>query len=187
VAVTWGEWWKVLPDYERQQWTLDPFVSVGPLRFDMSPREVSQALGSVTGDPQLRPHRPYTGEAVSGITVEVYRESGLHLYYREERLDGVVVNARLGPQVLADGVALVGQVPSVLEQWMLDRAEARQDDFECEYMDPGIPGSNSLGVWIDVQRAGDHLLTRPVFVSCETADNITWRLPSHAWSACNPY
>jgi hypothetical protein len=187
MAVMWEELWKVLPDGVRQQWTLDPYVSVGPLRFDMSPREVSQALSSVTGDSQLRRHRPHMGEAASGIMVEVYRETGLHLYYREERLDGVAVNARLGPQVLADGVALVGQVPSVLEQWLLDRAEARQDGFECEYMDPGIAGSNSLGVWIDVQRAGDHLLTRPIFVSHETADNITWRLPSHAWSACNPF
>jgi hypothetical protein len=129
MAVQWGERWKVLPDDERQQWMLDPFVSVGPLRFDMSPSEVSQALSSVTGDFQLRPHRPYIAEAVSGCTVEIYRESGLHLYYREQRLDGVVVSARLGPQVLADGVALVGQVPSVLEQWMLDRAEARQDSI----------------------------------------------------------
>ncbi|MCX5096643.1 hypothetical protein OOK36_49625 [Streptomyces sp. NBC_00365] len=46
------KWWDVLPDNERQRWTLDPFVSVGPLSFGMSPGEVSQALSDVTAEPQ---------------------------------------------------------------------------------------------------------------------------------------
>jgi hypothetical protein len=187
MAVKWWEWWKVMLDDERQQWTLDPFVSVGPLRFDASPGEVSHALSGVAGDSQMYGHRRSTGDAVSVITEGAYREFGLSLYYREERLAAVVVNARLGPQVLADGMAVVGRVPSVLEQWMLDRAEAHRDDTECVYMAPGIPGSNSLGVWIDVQRAGDHLLTRPVFVSYKTMDDLSHLLPGHVWSACDPY
>ena len=99
----------------------------------------------------------------------------------------MVVHARLGPQVSVDGVVLVGQVPSVLEQWLLGRAEARRDGSECVMMGPGIPGSDRLGVWIDVQRAGDHLLTRPVIVSWETMDNLSDFLPGHAWSACDGY
>lgn len=101
----------MLPDDERQQWALDPFASVGPLRFDMSPGEVSRALSGVTGDSQLFPHRSHASEASSATTAGAYREFGLHLYYREERLAGVAVNARLGPQVFVEGVALVGRVP----------------------------------------------------------------------------
>lgn len=37
------KWWDVLPDNERQRWTLDPFVSVGPLSFGMSPDEVMRS------------------------------------------------------------------------------------------------------------------------------------------------
>ncbi|MFE3520128.1 hypothetical protein ACFXOD_00780 [Streptomyces sp. NPDC059161] len=113
-----------------------------------------------------------------------YREFGLKLYYREERLAGVVVDALRGPQVFAEGVALVGQVPSVLEQWMLDRAEVRKPYTELSYMDAGVPGSSSLGVVLDVQRAGDHLLTRPVFVPREVLDDLTHFLPREAWSRC---
>lgn len=63
-----------------------------------------------------------------------------------------------------DNVALVGQVPSALEQWMLDRAETREPYTELTYMSAGVPASESLGIVIDVQRVDDHLITRPVFV-----------------------
>lgn len=172
-------WWKVLPDHERRQWTLNPFVSVGPLSFGMSPDDVSEALSGVTAESQQ-----HTLGAV-GIVVEgEYREFGLSLHYREERLASVVVDALRGPQVLAEDVALVGRVPSVVEQWMTDRAEARQPCAELSYMDAGVPGSESLGVVIDVQRAGDHLLTRPVFVPREAMDDLPHFLPGHVWSAC---
>jgi hypothetical protein len=42
--------WEVLPDSERPQWTFDPFVSVGPLRFGMTADETSAALGGVSAD-----------------------------------------------------------------------------------------------------------------------------------------
>ncbi|MFD5588966.1 hypothetical protein ACFWII_34885 [Streptomyces sp. NPDC127063] len=177
-------WWDVLADDERRQWTLDPFVSVGPLGFGMSPSEVSEALSSVTGESQRhRLRRP--GTETVGIVVEgEYREFGLKLYYREERLASVAVDALRGPQVRAEGVALVGRVPSVVEQWMIDRAESREPCAELSYMDVGVPGSESLGVVIDVQRAGDHLLTRPVFVPRQAMDDLPHFLPREAWSAC---
>ncbi len=186
MLVHWWDWWKTLPEEERQQWTLHPFVSVGPLRFGMNPGEVAQALGAVTSDTQVYPHHPYGRQGVDGLTEGSYQEFGLSLYYRGELLDCVAVSARLGPQVLADGVRLVGQVPSDLEKWLLDRAEARPDNGECTYMAPGIAGSDTLGAWIDVQRAGDHLLTRPILVSYETMDNLADRLPRHVWSDCDP-
>jgi hypothetical protein len=176
--------WNVLRDEERPQWTLDPFVSVGPLAFGMSPDEVSQALSSVTPESQQRRLRQPASEAAYIVDEGDYRKFGLKLYYRRERLAGVVVDALGGPQVFADGMALAGRVPSVLEQWMLDRAEGREPHTELSYMAAGIPGSDTLGVVIDVQRAGDHLLTRPVFVPREALDDLSHWLPREAWSAC---
>ena len=84
----------------------------------------------------------------------------------------------------------IGQVPSQLEQWLLGRAaaEACDPDYKVECMGTMILGSGSLGVYIDVQRAGDRLLTRPVLVSYETWDNLSmdYPLPRNAWSDCNP-
>ncbi|GLY78359.1 hypothetical protein [Actinoallomurus iriomotensis] len=184
VFVVVFKWWNVLPDDERQQWTLDPFVSVGPLRFGMRPGQVSQALSGVTTESQRHTlHRPAT-EGVSTVVEGDYQEVGLKLYYRKERLACVVVDALRGPQVFADGTALVGRVPSLLEQWMVQRAEAREPYSELTYMAAGVPGSETLGVVIDVQRAGDHLLTRPVFIPPEAMDDLPHFLPREAWSAC---
>ncbi|MER6358982.1 hypothetical protein ABT186_46230 [Streptomyces sp. NPDC001634] len=81
-------------------------------------------------------------------------------------------------------MALVGRVPSVLEQWMIDRAEVREPYTELSYMNAGVPGSDTLGVVIDEQRAGDHLLTRPVFIPSEAMDDLPHFLPTSAWSRC---
>ncbi|MEV7976434.1 hypothetical protein [Streptomyces sp. NPDC086519] len=177
-------WWHVLADDERQRWTLDPFVSVGPLGFGMAPGEVSRVLSRVAGEAQRHRLSCRANEAVDVVEEGEYREFGLKLYYREERLAGIVVDALRGPQALVEGVALVGRVPSVLEQWMLDRAEAREPYAELSYLDAGVPGSDLLGVVLDVQRAGDHLLTRPVFVPREALEDLPHFLPREAWSRC---
>jgi hypothetical protein len=150
---------------------------VGPLAFGVRPREASEALGGVTTEAQRHRLSRGANETVDVVQEGEYRELGLTLYYREERLAGVVVDALRGPQVLVEGVALVGQVPSAPEQWMLDRAEAREPCPELSYMDAGVPGSESLGVVLDVQRAGDHLLTRPVFVPREALDDLPTSCP----------
>lgn len=178
------KWWDVVPDDQRPQWSLDPFVSVGPLGFGMSPDDVSEALRDATVESQR--HTRSRSPKGTGSRAEdgAYPEFGLKLYYRRERLAGVVVDALHGPQIIADGVALVGRVPSVLERWMIDRAEAREPYTELTYMDAGIPASETLGVVIDVQRAGDHLLTRPVFIPSEAMDDLSHFLPASAWSRC---
>ncbi|MBO0803348.1 MAG: hypothetical protein J2P25_09800 [Nocardiopsaceae bacterium] len=175
-------WWDVVPDGERQQWTLDPFTSVGPLDFDMSPHAVSKALSNFTGEPQRHQFLQRQGETRSIVTEGSYRKFGLYLYYRDERLAGIVVNALHGPQVLVEGVKLVGQVPSILEQWMVGRAENRPDT-ELIWMAAGMPASESLGLIIGVQRAGDHLITKPIFMPEEAlVDGYSEWLPNKAWT-----
>ncbi|MEU2077864.1 hypothetical protein [Streptomyces sp. NPDC013489] len=177
------EFWKVVPDDERQHWTLDPFASVGPLRFGMTPAEVSDVLSEVTEERQgLWRSYPAGDACTSMIDRGDYREFGLRLYYGDEKLKGVAVDALCGPQVHADGVALVCRVPSVLEHWMIERAKALEPEVDLTYMDLGMPGSDSLGLVLNVQRAGDHLVTRPVFFPSEGLDDLSHFLPREAWA-----
>ena len=184
------EWWDVVPDDERQQWRLEPFTSVGPLAFGMSPSWVSKALSEVTEEAQHYMHFLAPRASRSVIETGSYREFGLNLYYRKERLSGIVVNALRGPQVFAEGVALVGQVPSVLFQWMADRHRnpGTTDSYtDFLVMDAGVPASESLGVVIEVQRADDLLLTRPVFFPSEAVDfGFTNWLPDNVWGRYRP-
>jgi hypothetical protein len=183
------EWWNVVPDNERQQWTLEPFTSVGPLAFGMSPGEVSEALSDVTEDTQRHLRNLERGATKSIIEQGEYRKFGLRVFYKQERLAGIAGDALCGPQVLVEGVALVAQVPSVLEQWMLDRHRrpGTSDSYtDFVFMTAGVPGSESLGVVIDVQRAGDHLITRPVFFPREALDDgFPYWLPDDVWSRYN--
>ncbi|MGE7390918.1 hypothetical protein ACQKM2_36140 [Streptomyces sp. NPDC004126] len=113
-----------------------------------------------------------------------YREFGLSLFYsRGEELEGLTADGLRGPQVLAEGVALTGRVPSEVERWMTDRAEVRfpEDDFELGYMGTGIPGSWSLGLVVNVQRVADHLVTRPVVFAEHVLDDAHHILPRQAW------
>jgi hypothetical protein len=176
-------WWDITPDSERQQWTLTPFTSIGPLNFGMSPDAVSAALGHIAGESQRHTYYQRPGETGKTIIEGAYQKFGLDLYYRDERLTGIVVNALHGPQILIENVALVGQVPSVLEQWMVDRAETIGSDTELIWMGAGMPASESLGIIIGVQRAGDNLLTKPIFMPEEALlDGYSEWLPSKAWS-----
>jgi hypothetical protein len=69
-------WWNVLPDSERRQWALEPFTSVGPLVFGMSPGEVSEALSGVTDEAQcLRYWVAQPGVTKSVIEEGLYRKS----------------------------------------------------------------------------------------------------------------
>ncbi|MEV6207307.1 hypothetical protein [Kitasatospora sp. NPDC051914] len=175
------ELWPVVPDDERWQWTLEPFAGVGPLRFGMSPGETVEAMKNITADAE--PHRHYHPApwSVRGSEDGRYLDFGLRLYYWQEQLAAVIVDALCGPQVYADGAALVARVPSTLERWMLDRAPAHEPDGTVTYMGGGLACSESLGVVINVQRAGDHLLTRPMLLSTEAFDGGSYFLPEDTW------
>lgn len=73
-----------------------------------------------------------------------------------------------GPQVALDGMRLVAQVPSRLEEEFLEYATTL--GMEPRYSQHGDPGSELLGVVIRTQRTGDVVLTRPVFVAREWAE-----------------
>ena len=170
-----GNLWRVLPDSERRQWALDPFTSVGPLQFGMSPDEVAVALDDMV--------TARSRDASSNITSDVYSKVGVTLYYDSgEQLHGVSADALRGPQVFIDGIALVGRIPSELEQWLCERADSREPFTELVYMPSADPASLSLGVVACVQRAGDRLVTRPVFLPADAMEDIHHQLPQEAWA-----
>ncbi|MEZ0115075.1 hypothetical protein ABH920_009110 [Catenulispora sp. EB89] len=168
--------WQVASEDERPQWALVPHVSVGPLRFEMSPAEVAASIGA---------QRPTISRsnAHDGLVRESYPDPGLTLYYRPQdpKLFGISVNALRGPQVSFEGRALVGQVPSEVEQWLFERAEQRPAHSELFYLPAAECGSFSLGMVVCVQRAGDRLISRPVFLPADANDDMYHQLPSEAW------
>ncbi len=167
--------WNIVPDRERQQWTLEPFVSVGPLRFGMPLDEISAVLGGINASWSIH-------KARWNSMCQCFPEAGLKLYFSDERLCGVSVDALRGPQVLADEMALVGRVPSELEQWLFERADSREPYSELFYLPSAEAGSLTLGVVLCVQRAGDRLLTRPVFLPADAMDDVYHQLPTEAWA-----
>lgn len=168
--------WEVLPDGERDRWKLDPHESVGPVRFGMSRAEVSAAVSG------MRRHQPRPVSCTYDLGGQPH-DAGLTFFWSSVgKLRGVSADALRGPQVVADGKALTGQVPSELEQWILARAGGRPPGTELAYLPAAQAASLSLGVVLCLQRAGDRLATRPVFLPADAMDDIYHQLDSRAWT-----
>jgi hypothetical protein len=103
------------------------------------------------------------------------------LYYDSGGLHGVSVEALRGPQVFADGRPLVAQVPSEIDRWVEQRAESRGKDAEIAYLGTGGIVSRTLGAAFCIQRAGDRLITRPVFLSDPGMEDVHHQLSGEAW------
>ncbi|MEW2330479.1 hypothetical protein AB0880_22005 [Micromonospora chersina] len=104
--------------------------------------------------------------------VPAYATAVTGYYGKSEGLFCVVVDARYGPQVTLDGIRLVGRVPSQLEEQFLDYMLSR--GIAPQYAPEGDPGSDELGIIMRVQRAGDVLLSRPVFAVVRERANTLW-------------
>ena len=169
--------WRVFPDSERPHWALDPFRSVGPLRFGMTPDEASSVLNETAIS-----RRRY-GPGQGNMTSHDYPRPAVILYHASDNgLRGICVDALRGPQIIVDGRPLAGQVPSEIDQWVEERAKDRDDRAEIAYLGTGDIVSRTLGVAFCVQRAGDRLVTRPVFLSDPEMEDVHHLLPAEAWS-----
>jgi hypothetical protein len=164
--------WVVLDEKQRLPWMFAPFECVGPLEFGMTHEQAEAAVdgmlraalregpsgNEVRADYWLaqRPDARFSGPAVT-----VY-------YDRAIGLAGIAVNALRGPQVTLDGMGLVGQVPSRLEDQFTDYLETHNKDLQ--YSQCADPCSAQLGLVLRAQRAGDLVLSRPVMVAEAWAD-----------------
>jgi hypothetical protein len=179
--------WAVLDERQRLAWTLTPFQRVGPLEFGMTHEQAEAALDGVlrtalqdgSGGSEVRADfclDQRLDARFSGPAVTVY-------YDRSIGLACIAVNALRGPQVTLDGIGLVGQVPSLLEDRFANYLEAH--DKELRYSQCADPCSAQLGLVLRVQRAGDVVLSRPVMVAGAWADRC-WdttegHIPQQEW------
>ncbi|MFG2128682.1 hypothetical protein ACGFNV_12920 [Streptomyces sp. NPDC048751] len=173
--------WDVKRDPERMQWTFIPHVSAGPIRFGMTHDEVSEALMS-TATISRQTHETWPVSDNPLVVEAEFTELGVTAYYEREghTLAGVAVDALVGPQVTLDGTALVAQVPSAAETWLVDLTQAHELDLLFTHA--ADPGSADLGLIMRAQRAGDIVLTRPVFLIREWAENSWDCIPGSEWS-----
>ncbi|MEV6966172.1 hypothetical protein AB0M47_13740 [Hamadaea sp. NPDC051192] len=154
----------MLPDDERMRWEFRPLAGVGPLRFGMTCTEVVRVL--------------YPGRGLSLRSFGELHEHGVTVYCSDDALFCVAVDGLIGPQVTLDGERLVGRVPSQLEQWAFGYREQR--DLTLRYSHAADPELFELGLILRVQRAGDSVISRPVFLA-EPAD-VPWDVvPRREW------
>ncbi|MGS2644388.1 hypothetical protein [Streptosporangium sp. LJ11] len=165
--------WDVKSDEERDHWNFIPLASVGPLRFGMSCDEVVEALD---------PDRPGVSDVFPSLRASSeipFTYIGVTTYYADGLLYCVAIDAHNGPQVTLADAALVGRVPSEVEQWAWDYA--KRHGLEMRYTHAADPELADLGLIIRAQRAGDVVLSRPVFLQ-ERAE-VTWDyVPDREWS-----
>ncbi|MFE6459832.1 hypothetical protein ACFVP0_20555 [Streptomyces cinereoruber] len=163
--------WRIAREEERAEWTFTPYVGVGPLHFGMTLEEIADALGE-----RPSPSRP--GEDRQPRCVD-FTGSGIRALFRDGRLGCVAVDALTGPQVRLDGAPLTGCAPSLVEAWLVHRTAPRPGSLT--YSPAADPVFADLGLAIRPQRAGDAVLTRPLFLLPDRLD-LWHALPGEEWN-----
>ncbi|WP_308370106.1 hypothetical protein [Streptomyces sp. McG3] len=165
--------WRIAREEERAEWTFTPYVGVGPLRFGMTLKEITSALGE---EPTVLSHSRH-GEDQQ-LNYADFAESGVRALFEEGRLGCVAVNALTGPQVRLDAAPLTGCAPFHVEDWLVHRTTR---PGSLTYSPAADPVFHDLGLAIRSQRAGGVVLTRPLFLLHDWLD-LWHSLPSEEWN-----
>ena len=168
-AAGYGSPWRIAQEEERAEWTFTPYVGVGPLHFGMTLEEIIRALAERPSGPLSR-----NGQLVYAD----FRDNGIRALFRGGRLGCVAVDALTGPQVRLDAVPLTGCAPSRVEAWLSHRATRPHG---LVYSVAADPVSTDLGLAIRPQRAGDIVLSRPLFLLHDWLD-LWHALPAEEWN-----
>ncbi|AJE39432.1 hypothetical protein [Streptomyces nodosus] len=163
---------------EREEWSYSPAVGVGPLRFGMPVGEVVEAaemLGRTKVSESARDHAIFSptwrievhrrGAAPSPPAVTVYVSQAAGLFC-------VAADAVHGPQVVYDGLSLVGRDLSELERDAIAHAQAVDGHFR--YTPEGYAGPDDPGVVMRAQFVGQVLRSRPLFMVTRDGANTEW-------------
>ncbi|MEU9039474.1 hypothetical protein AB0D45_31845 [Streptomyces sp. NPDC048352] len=161
-------------DGERAEWTFTPYIGVGPLHFGMTLEEITAALAE---QPARSAHTPAAG--ARALAFADFTGTGIRALFRGGRLGCVAAEALTGPQVRLDGAPLTGCVRSQVEDWLVHRAAT---PGSLAYSPAGDPVFADLGLAIRPQRAGDAVLSRPLFLLPGWLD-LWHSLPSDEWNA----
>ncbi|MFE7800375.1 hypothetical protein [Nocardia sp. NPDC057440] len=178
--------WDILDEAQRPQWTFTPFVNVGPLQFGMTPPQIRDAVDGILTSHVFLGHFSRESRIEFELAgIKPFKPAVTTYFDETVGLACVVVHALAGPQVTLEGMQLVAQVPSRLEDQFLEYATTQGK--EPRYSQQADPGSELLGVVIRTQRAGDVVLTRPVFVAREWAerccDTSEGYIPRDEWNS----
>ncbi|MBD0706865.1 hypothetical protein BU197_00050 [Streptomyces sp. CBMA291] len=161
--------WRIAREEERAEWTFTPYGGVGPLHFGMTLTEVAGALGERPAGSLAAHH----GE-VRRLDHADFPGHGIRALFRNDRLGCVAVDALTGPQVRLYAAPLTGCTPSHVENWLVHRTTPRPGSLmRTPTADPVFA---ELGLALRPQRAGDLVLTRPLFLLPDWLD-LWHRLP----------
>jgi hypothetical protein len=178
--------WKVVDEAERAQWDYVPLEHVGPLSFGMSPSEAAAAMkasgyfaGTVEKVGRFGPFDQFSTHFRT-LDSQRHRVAVTAYYVGEMGMTCIAVDALAGPQVMLDGIRLVGRPPSELSDDLISYLERTGRDIEVTT--EGEVGSQALGIHPRAQRAGDVLLTRMVFGrSGAWANTMYDSIPAEEW------
>ncbi|MDX3570227.1 hypothetical protein [Streptomyces sp. ID05-47C] len=165
--------WRIAREEERAEWTFTPYVGVGPLHFGMTLEEITRVLGEGPAVSSYSHH----GEDQQ-LNYADFIESGIRALFHDGRLGCVAADALTGPQVRVDAAPLTGCAPSQVENWLVPRTTR---PGSLAYSVAGDPVFADLGLAIRSQRAGDVVLTRPLFLLHDWLD-LWHALPSEEWN-----
>ncbi|MFD9654861.1 hypothetical protein [Streptomyces mirabilis] len=165
--------WRIARGEERAEWTFTPYIGVGPLHFGMTLEEITAALS------ERPPVSSYTHEGGDRrLNFADFTAWGIRALFRGGRLGCVAVDALTGPQVRLDAVPLTGCAPSHVEDWLVHRTTVPGSLMYSPAADPVFA---DIGLAIRPQRAGDIVLTRPLFLLRNWLD-LWHSLPSDEWN-----
>ncbi|WP_189278346.1 hypothetical protein [Kitasatospora griseola] len=168
--------WLVADAEDRPRWQCTPLEGVGPLRFGMSPQQVSAALDG-EAPAESRGHHPF---AVGSpwedegtpeewhVDREYYARAGVTAHYsyasqarRGSVLVRVSVHGRSGPLVSLYGIELIGRKPSAVEADVIRCIQDRGLDLRMGCSGDFGPGDSQ--VWARAERAGDTSVSAACF------------------------
>ncbi|MEV7730204.1 hypothetical protein AB0P15_36650 [Streptomyces sp. NPDC087917] len=160
--------WPVKPDQDRPRWEWAALERVGPLRFGMTPPQVSAAL-----DDEIPAGRigsfPFWWPGEDGPwnpSEDRFEEAGVSAHYSTypdgvPRLGAVTLHGRTGPQAFYACMPLVGVTPSVLDAAIIEHLE--KHDLGLRFSPSGAAGSADLNLTLGTARVGDATVSEPTF------------------------
>ncbi|MEY9812196.1 hypothetical protein RKD21_002453 [Streptomyces albogriseolus] len=166
--------WPVTADRDRARWEWTPLEGVGPLRFGMTVDEVIAALGEE--EPAARrgffPHY-FHGYGQWYLEEDRFDAAGLtaHYWMRDGRptLAAVTLHGRTGPQVVHDGMKLIGQKVTALDAALIERAE--RGDMDLAIGCSGDLGIHGCNMYVRSVRAGDGMVSAARFCDADWEDH----------------
>lgn len=159
--------WTLVAESDRPRWECVPLERAGPLRFGMTPEQVSAALGGEE-PASRRTYHPFpagTPWETQGdpeeerLTEERFEGAGVRAHYRgwEEGngplLAAVTVLGRTGPQVHFNGIPLIGRPVTAVEADIT--RHITDNDLGLRFACRGDLEVYGLGVWVRSARVGD--------------------------------